>query len=185
MKTALKMMLLIIAGFLFSCTSQKSFPSKIEIENKKGCFVDNPNPVENERVLFYGTCKDGVVDGRGELVWYVDGKLDLKVEGSWNKGVLNGNTKMYFGSGGSYKGMIKNELRDGFGTMKYHDGDYYEGFWKNNKRHGKGVFTFHNGTRFEGTYKNDYEEGFGKIFYKNGQKHEGYFEKGEIKCSGK
>lgn len=185
MKKALKIISIIIAGFLFSCTSKKVLPSKIEIENQKGCFIKNPKPVENERVMFFGTCKDGVVDGKGTLIWYVDDKLDLKVEGSWDAGVLNGNTKMLFGSGGSYKGMIKNELRDGFGTMKYHNGDYYEGFWKNNKRHGKGVFIFHNGTRFEGTYVNDYEEGFGKIFYENGQKFEGNFEKGEIKSHNK
>ena len=54
---------------------------------------------------------------------------------------MNGHGKFVYASsskwsGYKYVGGYKNNLRNGFGVMKYPSGDIYKGGWKNDKKHG-------------------------------------------------
>jgi hypothetical protein len=90
-----------------------------------------------------------------------------------------------------YDKKLKNEKRDGYGTMNYINGDKYEGEWKNDKRDGQGVMTYVHkrneidqneaglygdyGGKYEGEWKNDKKNGHGVMVYDDGMK--GYKQK--------
>lgn len=44
---------------------------------------------------------------------------------------------------------------NGIGHMKYDDGSYFKGMFKNDMKNGKGTFTYPNGKVYEGTWLND------------------------------
>ncbi|UTW66665.1 hypothetical protein KFE94_00710 [bacterium SCSIO 12643] len=57
-----------------------------------------------------------------------------------------------------YIGEFKNDIAEGFGTMKYKDGSWYEGTFVGNVPHGYGTYSFGNGQMyigeiFEGAFK--------------------------------
>ena len=56
---------------------------------------------------------------------------------------------------GIYEGELKNDLRDGKGTMVWKDGDRYEGDWKNGKFEGNGRLKTADGKILEGEFYND------------------------------
>ena len=53
------------------------------------------------------------------------------IENSKKLGVKKYDDAIYFGE-------LENQLRNGFGIMKYKTGSFYEGSWKNDLRHGRG-----------------------------------------------
>jgi len=76
---------------------------------------------------------------------------------------------------GIYEGELKNDLRDGKGTMVWKDGDRYEGDWKNGKFEGRGTYFYNNGDKYVGEFKNDICEGKGIYYYQSGDIYEGEF----------
>lgn len=164
---------------LLLCDGNKVKPCKKMLENKEKCFLVNPNPMENESVSWNGKCKSGYVNGKGHMEWKVDGERVLTVDGQWEKGILNGETRMHFKSGTYYEGTIVNNLENGYGIKKYSDGSVYKGSWKDGKRNGNGLYIHSNGTQFKGNYIKDYENGIGKIIWTNGATFEGNFKNGK------
>ena len=73
-------------------------------------------------------------------------------------------TQMY-GKGDKYEGDIKNNKKDGKGTIFYKNGDKFEGEFKDDKQDGKGIFYFNNGDRYEGIWKNGKMEYKGILYY--------------------
>ena len=74
-----------------------------------------------------------------------------------------------------YDGEIINGQANGFGTKTYKDGRIYRGLFKDNKREGKGELIRPDGTKFIGIYKNDVQEGEGMNITKDGRKIFGFF----------
>ena len=59
-----------------------------------------------------------------------------------NRTKFETNEGLYYGE---YKGEKSNNIKHGFGEMKYKDGNYYKGQFKNNKKDGKGYLKYKNG----------------------------------------
>ena len=57
--------------------------------------------------------------------------------------------------GDVYEGGFKDDLRNGFGTMRYTEGGVYTGQWLNRERHGAGKMVYPNGDVFEGEWIGD------------------------------
>ena len=75
--------------------------------------------------------------------------------------------------------MEKNSKRNGYGygEMHYEDGSIYKGLWKNDQRNGKGKLNYSNVDYYIGDFLNDkyYGQGKGKIHYGNDDYFEGNF----------
>ncbi len=101
-----------------------------------------------------------------------------------------------------YEGQLKNDMRNGWGTMRYGDGDIYTGEWVHDKRHGSGKYEYAtgtvyvgqwsdgkwngdgkysdgHGTTYIGQFKNYKKDGVGEITYPDGTKWNGIWKDGE------
>ena len=82
---------------------------------------------------------------------------------------------IYYPNGNKYFGEMKNNIKDGYGTLYYKNGEIYEGEWKNDVREGYGIFYSPLGI-VEGEWKNNDLEGFGIKYYEEGR-YEGEYKK--------
>ena len=82
---------------------------------------------------------------------------------------------IYYPNGNKYFGEMKNNIKDGYGTLYYKNGEIYEGEWKNDVREGYGIFYSPLGL-VEGEWKNNDLEGFGIKYYEEGR-YEGEYKK--------
>ena len=72
---------------------------------------------------------------------------------------------------------MKDELKNGFGVVKYPNGDKYEGDFMNDEFHGKGKYITMEMT-YEGEWYRGYCHGFGKEMWEDGSFFQGYFQNG-------
>ena len=62
----------------------------------------------------------------------------------------------------SYDGELdENEIKNGYGIMKYKNKNIYVGNWYNDKKNFKGIMKYNNGDIYEGDWNNDLKEGKG------------------------
>ena len=81
-------------------------------------------------------------------------------------------------NGDSYDGELdENEIKNGYGIMKYKNKNIYVGNWYNDKKNFKGIMKYNNGDIYEGYWNNDLKEGKGKMKYNNKDIYEGNWEK--------
>lgn len=62
-----------------------------------------------------------------------------------------------------YTGEFKNDMAEGYGTIRYKDGSWYEGMFKANAPHGFGTYYFTSGRTYVGEMKEGYFGGFGVL----------------------
>ncbi len=68
---------------------------------------------------------------------------ELRFEGQWRDGELNGKGKLeVLKNGATYDGDFANGIAEGNGTTHFANGDIYVGGFKNDVRDGYGVQTF-------------------------------------------
>ena len=90
--------------------------------------------------------------------------------------IPNGHGLYHFQNGEIYYGDIINDKFDGKGKYIYTNGEYYIGQWKNNLRYGKGILYYSNhNIKYDGDFKEDKYEGNGKYYYENGEYYLGQF----------
>ncbi|GAX19611.1 hypothetical protein FisN_19Hh191 [Fistulifera solaris] len=111
----------------------------------------------------------------------------ITYDGPFNaKGERHGFGKMTWANGDVYEGNIKNNLRNGKGTMVFaaHPGDKstgkYDGYWKSDMMHGKGSRKYTNGDKYEGEFFLGKRQGEGRFTYANGDVFWGCFEDNDI-----
>lgn len=89
-----------------------------------------------------------------------------------------------------YEGEWQDDMRHGFGKIRYKKGDYYEGEWANDKKNGRGkliekklfgVFA----ETYDGYFKDDQKEGEGRQELKSGLIYTGQFRSGKFNGEGK
>ncbi len=117
--------------------------------------------VENrqyENYVYTGYLKNGVIDGKGKLV---------------------------FDSGNVYEGDLVYGERHGYGTFTWTDGNVYEGEFTNDEITGKGTFSFANGNVYEGDFVNGSFSGFGIFTESTETVYEGEFTDGRQHGNGK
>ncbi len=128
------------------------------ISDSSGCSVANIFPQEGESINWYGTCKKGRADGRGKLIWFLNGQTIGVYEGQMVDGWAEGQGK-FTRKDGVYTGEWKNSLQNGKGHYQHEDGSWYEGSWKDGHPHGHGQMRTPEGKLFSGTwYNGQYED---------------------------
>ena len=80
-------------------------PCWIEVAQKPGCYVWNPNPQPAESVTWTGECADGLAQGGGTLTWTSDGSQQTGT-GRLQNGKHNGIWVIRFASGEVQEGPI-------------------------------------------------------------------------------
>ena len=150
-----------------------------------------------ERYIAKELDSEGKPKGKGTKI-LSDG---TRVEGEWKNGKLL-KAKIYYISGDTYDGTLKNGKYNGYGVFvrkqrTVGDDDVFEGIWKNGKMHGSGSWTYGkfsyvgeykngqwhgqgthtngNGNRYEGQFVKGYMDGLGVYTYANGDRYEGEF----------
>ncbi len=64
----------ISSGIFKDIEFARSIPEKYLAKTNSGCALVNPLPKGNESISWTGECKDGFLDGHGELQWFKNGK---------------------------------------------------------------------------------------------------------------
>jgi hypothetical protein len=91
----------------------------------------------NNGALFMGyKNSQGKMDGPGIFIW-------------WDRA--------------KYEGSFKDNMRSGYGEIKYTNGDVYEGQWENDYPNGQGVMRYYSGDVFEGSWLNGLQNGLGVL----------------------
>jgi hypothetical protein len=98
-------------------------------DSSTGCRVWNPFPTFDESIKWEGPCVDGLVHGRGRLLWYSSGRLIETDQGEFIKGKLNGFAVLVFTDGQRFEGNFVDQLPHGQGTLRTADGQVYSGQW--------------------------------------------------------
>lgn len=75
--------------------------------------------------------------------------------------VRHGFGRLRWPDGSEYIGEWRQNKACGFGRLVHIDGDCYEGYWVDDKAHGEGKFQKADGTVWEGHWENDQPHGFG------------------------
>tara|TARA_Y200000002_G_C22681415_1_gene664214 strand:+ start:284 stop:1867 length:1584 start_codon:yes stop_codon:yes gene_type:complete len=91
-----------------------------------------------------------------------------------NKNVFSDKIEMYH-EDFTFRGSVKNGLKDGKGELILKNGTVYKFNWVNGEFDGKGEIIYNNGDVYEGYVINYNRNGKGKIVYKNGDFFDGYW----------
>lgn len=105
-------------------------------------------------------------EGYGEY-YYKIGNFFEKYEGEWLNDMKNdAKGKYYFENNDQYTGGFVNNAIEGYGICIYYNKSEYKGMWKNNQKNGKGELTYNNGDVYDGDFCQDKREGYGTYIYK-------------------
>ena len=96
-----------------------------------------------------------------------------KIEANWKLGKPNGQSSIFFASGATYIGEMKDGKKSGKGKSVSKNNTVKEGVFENDLLNGFGKISFLDGQVYEGIFKNDTLSGIGKIRYKSGDSYEG------------
>ncbi len=171
-------------------------------DNKTGCQVwAEPTPY-NESVSWDGQCKEDRANGAGTLLTYREGKLEVsytghliggkkngfgitnhialgitfgevRQEGEYLDGELNGHGKQISSLLGSFEGNFRDGRRDGHGVEISADGTRYDGEWRDGQKSSHGVELTSDGTRYEGGWHDGKKLGHGVIITPTGLRYDG------------
>jgi hypothetical protein len=86
---------------------------------------------------------------------------------------LTAPVSLSYKDGGSYKGSVVSNKREGYGEMTWVNGDTYKGEWRGNQQTGWGVSYWTNGSSYVGTYANNQKEGVGEYVWGDGKRYMG------------
>lgn len=118
----------------------------MEIADRPGCYLWNPNLAANETVSWSGDCSGGLAQGRGSRQWsYPDDEGNPLVgggEGELRDGKPNGPWAHYDSDGGTAQGGYEAGDRAGPWTHVHADGTVFEGEWAGGRRQGRWASTY-------------------------------------------
>ena len=145
--------LIIAATFMAGVSAYGQDGEVPTIADKNGCKVYNPNPQEDESILWNGPCSDGFANGSGVLDWYIGDQLEERYEGELKQGWAEGQGIYISRRGVRYEGNWKKSMQEGKGKVQNPDGSIYQGEWKAGKPHGWGVYRAPGGETVEGEWE--------------------------------
>ena len=155
-------------------------------DRRSGCRLWTPYFHQDATVQWSGGCHAGLAEGPGVLtlkhsVAGETGDVEVRIEGRYSGGKLNGRALVTYNNGARFEGEMKDGIRHGHGRYTnpgkaYYDGDYRDGAWW-----GHGVMVFDKdcstcdlpGSRYEGEFVNFKFQGTGIFTKANGDKYEG------------
>lgn len=152
------------------------------------CLVARPAFDATETVSWKGPCKDGYAAGAGVLERTRPGVLLRSVVARYEvtllQGRFDGDAVIKFDNGDSYKGQIKDGLREGKGYTVFANGDQYEGDYRRDRRDGKGTMLSRDGAEYTGDWKDDNHDGSGTMLYALGGRYDGVWKAGKFSGKG-
>ena len=117
------------------------------------CMLWNPEPDEDQKVLWRGECKDGKAYGDGVAEWFFHQRPPDLCECSLVDGKAEGMGIFRWSDGVTYVGEFKAGVIEGKGFIKYPDNEMYEGDFKNGYPDGWGVQMLPDNTQVMGKFK--------------------------------
>lgn len=121
-------------------------------------FVWEPDPA----VRFDPAATEGVVEGRGKLVWRVRGSASHDRRAVYS----------------TYAGAMKDGRPHGHGRLERRGGEVFEGEWVAGVLHGAGMHLDALGNRYQGAFENGRPHGVGRQAMADGSIYEGGFRDG-------
>ncbi len=152
--TPLKLFLLVTLSVTFvSCDSNADAISSDEtverddgatwVQDKNDCKFLSQSLVEvdTNKTFWEGECNEGYTSGSGKLTVTLKGeKINQKVcSGTMQSGMLQDKIECNWSNGTSFSGVMKDNKRNGQGTMNWNNAKYI-GEWKDNRAHGQGTY---------------------------------------------
>jgi TonB family protein len=145
--------LLIGAGLAHAADAVKD----VWISDDKGCKFYSRFKNPSHSIEWAGACKDGYVDGAGELKVFESGVQKATYSGNFEQGKLMGKGVVeYFNSGNHgvrLEGVFFNNLPHGPGIQTFADGRRFEGNFEKGCPQ-SGITSWPNGVSYQGEYKN-------------------------------
>lgn len=164
---------------VLTATSVRADEQSQSLIGEVNCRVVNPDPRENERITWSGTCKDGYADGVGVLQWYINDKTVSRFDGHLEHGLPNGVGEYLYIDKSRYEGEFLEGKKNGQGTLISPFGDKISGKFENNNPVGVIDIKFKNGAAYSGELNiNQQADGKGKLTYNDGASYTGYFKNG-------
>ena len=175
----------------------------MEISQKPGCYVWNPNPHPGETVTWTGVCAGGKAQGTGTLSWaydqgvetntvrLVDGEMNghgiIRLdngtvgEGPFVDGEQNGHWVYRFASGEVSEGPFVDGEQNGHWVLRFADGgEVHEGPYVDGERNGHWVLRDGAGRRREGSYVDGERHGPWIVRSASGRVEEWLYRNGEL-----
>ena len=121
----------------------------MELDNIDGCYIWNPNPQQNETVIWSGHCSGGLVDGTGTVTWtYGTNGENTSTDppGPYQYGKPHGTWIVRNDNGDVFETPYVNGERHGTQIERQADGDVFENSYVNGVEHGKAVARLVDGT---------------------------------------
>ena len=107
--------------------------SKWIVDETTGCGTSNPFPAPDERIRWYGQCKDGRLKGEGTLIWYRGGVEVERNEGTFLNGELHGHAVTSYPDGQSITGEYLKGHRHGDFYVAQKDGSYIRAVYERDR----------------------------------------------------
>ena len=127
---------------------------------------------KNERIYYHGIWqKDELIEG---VIYYPNNST---YRGTIKNLLKNGKGK-YITEKEAYEGDFKDDKKDGEGLLTYKDGVEYNGHFKQDKLNGKGEMTWPDGTYYSGEFCNNIVHGKGYLKGSNAHTYHGDFSRG-------
>ena len=129
------------------------------------CVIYTSRPDPKAFVRWYGKCVNGVAEGQGSMVWYVNNRYAAKYEGPVVKGARHGRGTYWAASGDRFTVEWVFGIPHGAGTWVYADGSRLEARFYDGEARGFVTYAMADG----GYYSGD-ANGAGEIRYQDGRK---------------
>ena len=155
-----------------------------EVSSRPGCYVWDNGPAKSQTVSWSGECRGDKVEGRGILIRYGVSIAEIRYEGEWREGKLQGHGTRTTSRGDRYEGGWRDGEKHGQGTWIWPDGQRYAGNWRNDERNGQGTHAWPDGQRYEGNWSGDKRNGRGTFTWPDGRRYAGNWSDGKINGQG-
>ena len=130
----------------------------MELSQKPGCYVWNPNPQPGETVTWTGACAGGKAQGTGTLTWVHDAGAQTSI-GRLVDGEYNGHWVLRLASGQVQEGPYLDGEPNGHWVVRFASGEVQEGPIVDGEQNGHWVVRFADGNTMEGPYVNGVKQG--------------------------
>lgn len=161
-------------------------------DRRSGCRLWTRSFHADATVQWSGACRGGFADGPGVLtlthsVPNEDGDVELRIEGQYVAGKLNGRALVTYNGGARFEGDMRDGVRHGQGRFTQSGIGYYQGDYRDGLPFGHGVAVSYGdcrapcempAARYEGEFVNFKFQGAGVFTKGNGDKYEGQWGNG-------